>query len=204
MQILDLNGFWKFKARNAYGTLPAAHRKATEWMSATVPGTVHTDLLANDVIQDPFFGMNEKDVQWVDSQQWVYRREFRLPPTFLKEGRITLVADGLDTFATVFCNGKKVGQTANMFIGHRLDIKRFLHPGGNTLEIIFDSPLIRCTRSSSAATANSMLPTSRIACTHARRNIPSGGTGVRSSLPRGSGETSEWRHTPLADCTIRE
>jgi len=144
MQILDLNGSWRFKARNSYATLPAAHRKVTAWMPATVPGAVHTDLLANDVIQDPFFGMNEKEVQWVDSQQWVYRREFRLPPAILKEGRITLVAEGLDTFATVFCNGKKVGETANMFIAHRMDVKRFLRAGRNTMEIVFDSPLMRC------------------------------------------------------------
>ena len=141
MQLLDLNGPWKFKARNEHGTLPAAHRKATKWMAAVVPGTVHTDLLENGIIPDPFFRMNENEVQWIDSQQWVYQRDFQVPVSFLKEGRIMLVADGLDTFATVICNGRKVGNTANMFIAHRLDIKRFLRAGRNRIEIVFDSPV---------------------------------------------------------------
>jgi beta-mannosidase len=141
MQLLDLNGPWKFKARNAYGALPDGYRKTTKWMKGCVPGTVHTDLLANKIIPDPFFGMNENEVQWIDSQEWIYRREFNVPQSFLKEGRIVLVAEGLDTFATIYCNGKKVGQTANMFIAHRLDVKRFLRAGRNALEIVFDSPV---------------------------------------------------------------
>jgi hypothetical protein len=36
-------------------------------MNAVVPGTVQTDLLANGVISDPFFRMNESDVQCVVS-----------------------------------------------------------------------------------------------------------------------------------------
>jgi beta-mannosidase len=34
------------------------------WRYATVPGTVHTDLLANQFIPDPYFGNNEKQLQW--------------------------------------------------------------------------------------------------------------------------------------------
>ena len=42
----------------------------TEWMNAQVPGTVHTDLLANGLIEDPFFRMNEKDLQWIEREDW--------------------------------------------------------------------------------------------------------------------------------------
>lgn len=37
------------------------------WYPATVPGTVHTDLMANEIIEDPFFRLNERGVQWVDT-----------------------------------------------------------------------------------------------------------------------------------------
>ena len=37
------------------------------WHPATVPGTVHTDLMALGSIEDPFFGMNERSVQWIVS-----------------------------------------------------------------------------------------------------------------------------------------
>jgi len=38
----------------------------TLWLPATVPGTVHTDLLANGVIPDPFYGDNERRLQWIE------------------------------------------------------------------------------------------------------------------------------------------
>src|SRR3954466_12829763 len=36
------------------------------WYKAEVPGTVHTDLMANKLIPDPFYRDNEKKVQWVE------------------------------------------------------------------------------------------------------------------------------------------
>lgn len=38
------------------------------WMPATVPGTVHTDLLVNKAIEDPFYRLNEMQLQWIDKK----------------------------------------------------------------------------------------------------------------------------------------
>lgn len=44
-----------------------------KWYPATVPGFIHTDLMANGLIPDPYYGTNEDSVQWVyDERQWVY------------------------------------------------------------------------------------------------------------------------------------
>lgn len=143
MKKLDLNGKWQFKAIDAYHTLPKENSKATRWMNAAVPGTVHTDLMSNKVIADPFYRMNENDVQWVDSQQWLYKREFSVSSSMLKEDSVQLVSEGLDTYASIRINGKLVAETSNMFIEHRFDVKKFLRSGKNTIEILFDSPAIR-------------------------------------------------------------
>ena len=143
MKKIDLNGKWKFRAINAYGILPPHKRDVTHWMSGTVPGTVHTDLLANRKIPDPFYGMNENDVQWVDSQQWIYRRSFVVPPELLAEDAVHLVAKGLDTYAQIWCNGRVVGKTANMFNEYRFDVKKYVRKGKNTIEVLFDSPTVR-------------------------------------------------------------
>jgi beta-mannosidase len=140
---LDLNGAWRLKAINTDTTLPKEKREVRQWMNGTVPGTVHTDLLAGKKISDPFYRMNENNVQWVDSQQWLYQREFIIPSGVLKEKKIVLVAEGLDTYAKISINGKFVANTANMFVEHRLDIKRFLKAGKNRIEILFDSPTVR-------------------------------------------------------------
>ncbi|HEX9935098.1 MAG TPA: hypothetical protein VGB38_07880, partial [bacterium] len=40
------------------------------WLPASVPGTVHTDLVGAKVIGDPFYRTNEKDLQWIDKTGW--------------------------------------------------------------------------------------------------------------------------------------
>jgi hypothetical protein len=52
MTIIDLNGTWEVKAVDAYGMLPPEKQGVKQWMRATVPGTVHTDLMANQVLRD--------------------------------------------------------------------------------------------------------------------------------------------------------
>ena len=142
MERLELNGPWKFRLASA--PYPSGIPDGLdEWMPAKVPGTVHQDLMANGTIADPFVGMNERDVQWVDLQRWTYRREFVVPASFTEFRTIDLVAEGLDTYAEIRINGKRAGRTDNMFVGHRFDVKTFLHEGANILEVTFDSPTNR-------------------------------------------------------------
>jgi beta-mannosidase len=143
MKRIELNGVWNVKARDAYRLLPKGMERVTEWLPALVPGTVHTDLLAQKIIPDPFYRMNEHDVQWIENCQWVYRREFTLDAALMKERHIVLAAEGLDTYAKILINGKPAGETADMFVEHRFDVKRYLKAGINTIEIQFDSPVVR-------------------------------------------------------------
>src|SRR5210317_2123836 len=43
---------------------------------ASVPGCIHTDLLNNGIIEDPFFGDNESKQQWIGETEWVYSTTF--------------------------------------------------------------------------------------------------------------------------------
>jgi beta-mannosidase len=146
MKTLDLGGAWKFRGIDRSGRLGARQRKALRWRDASVPGTVHTDLMACGLIPDPFYRKQENDVQWVDGVAWEYRKEFTVPRAFLEERAIDLVAGGLDTYATIRCNGRIVGSTADMFVEHRFPLKRFLREGRNVLGVLFDSPVIRAKR----------------------------------------------------------
>ena len=44
-----------------------------QWYPAKVPGFIHTDLMANGIIPDPYYGTNEEAVQWVGDSMWIYR-----------------------------------------------------------------------------------------------------------------------------------
>ena len=76
-----------------------------QWYPATVPGFVHTDLLSNGLIPDPFYGTNEDSVQWVcDERQWVYRTTVSCAD--LPHGdSLWLVLDGLAGPCEVSING---------------------------------------------------------------------------------------------------
>src|SRR5262245_10596256 len=112
------------------------------WHPATVPGCVHTDLLANKLIDDPFWRDNEKRLQWIGKTDWEYTTTFDVRPSFLESfGKIQIVFEGLDTYANVSLNGSSLLNTDNMFRTWRADIKPLLKAGTNTLHIKFRSPI---------------------------------------------------------------
>jgi beta-mannosidase len=133
MNVQSLSGSWQFRQS---GNL--------DWLPATVPGGVHTDLLANGLIPDPFSGDNEKRVQWVAQQDWEYRLHFHLDPSVKAMPQIWLVCDGLDTLAEISLNGELLGRTANMFRQYRWDVKALLSDQDNELRITFASPVQYC------------------------------------------------------------
>ena len=61
-----------------------------EWLPAKVPGTVHTDLLENGKIEDPFYRLNEHDLQWIDKVDWEYKTTFTVDKSFLQKDVIEL------------------------------------------------------------------------------------------------------------------
>ncbi len=113
------------------------------WYPAQIPGTVHTDLMAADVIPDPFFGTNELQMQWIDKEDWVYRTTFDVPKSTLKKDHHKLVFEGLDTYADVFLNGKKILSADNMFRTWKVDVRGLLKSKENELEVVFYSPIKR-------------------------------------------------------------
>src|ERR1700682_4362027 len=111
------------------------------WAQATVPGCVHTDLLNNKLIEDPFYRDNEQKQQWIGKTDWEYQTTINATPELLRYEHIELVFEGLDTYANVFLNDAPLLNADNMFRTWRADSKRLLKPGANTLRIRFRSPI---------------------------------------------------------------
>jgi beta-mannosidase len=125
-----LSGTWQFRQ---FGE--------KDWLPASVPGGVHTDLLALGRIPDPFVADNEKHVQWVAEKDWEYQRVFRTDKALAGEERKILVCDGLDTLAEVSLNGKLLGKADNMFRRWSWDVSSLLKAGENELKIVFRAPV---------------------------------------------------------------
>ncbi|HMD00299.1 MAG TPA: hypothetical protein VKH37_09100, partial [Ferruginibacter sp.] len=125
---IELNKNWKFHQANE-----------KKWYAATVPGTVHTDLLANNLIPDPFSRDNESKLQWIDKTDWEYKTSFIADSKVLSQKQLELVFDGLDTYAKVYLNNKLILDANNMFRGWTIDVKHSLKKGNNELRIYFSS-----------------------------------------------------------------
>lgn len=102
---------------------------------ATVPGTVHTDLLSAGLIPDPYLGTVENSVQWIGQVTWAYRTTFDCD--VFQGDRAELVFDGLDTIANVLLNGDLIAETENQHRTYRFDITEAVRAQGNVLEVFF-------------------------------------------------------------------
>jgi beta-mannosidase len=109
----------------------------TKKHKATIPGTVHIDLYENQLIPDPFYGANEKQLQWIENENWEYESTFTLSEKEISHENIELEFDGLDTYATVYINGKLVLEANNMFRKWIISAKNHLKKGKNHLKIEF-------------------------------------------------------------------
>ena len=129
---VELNSNWRFRKTGD-----------AEWMNATVPGTAHTDLLLNKKIHDPFFGDNEKMLQWIDTCEWEYETWFNVDDSVLERNHSELVFEGLDTYAKVFLNDRLILSADNMFRTWIVDCKKYLLKEKNHLLIRFEPASIK-------------------------------------------------------------
>jgi beta-mannosidase len=136
VQIMEIKENWLFQQKSEEGK-----ENEEKWLPATVPGSVHTDLLANGLIEDPFYRDNENKVQWIEEKDWEYKTTFTVDKKLLEKQHIALVFHGLDTYAKIFLNDRLILQTDNMFRRWQVEVKPFLDEGDNHLYIHFMSPV---------------------------------------------------------------
>jgi beta-mannosidase len=125
----NINTNWGFK-----------HTDSTQWQKASVPGCIHTDLYANKLIPDPFYGDNEKKLQWIEEQEWIYETSFNVEANNLESKSASLIFEGLDTYATIILNNDTIGHSENMFVKYEFNVKPILKEH-NKLRVIFQPPL---------------------------------------------------------------
>ena len=128
---LSLDGNWTLRDS----------RQELDALQATVPGCVHTDLLAAGKIPDPWYRDNETKIHWVFQKDWIYERSFTVDADFLDRSCAKLVFEGLDTLCTVELNGQVVLEADNMHRIWEVEVKQHLREGANDLKLLFKSPL---------------------------------------------------------------
>ncbi|MEO1236044.1 MAG: hypothetical protein AAFX76_04575, partial [Planctomycetota bacterium] len=113
---------------------------------ATVPGCVHTDLLAAGLIESPYGYNVEPTLEWIGRCDWRYTCRFSADEDLTTRRHVELCCEGLDTVAALTLNGLAIGQTANMHRRYRFKIAEALRAGENELVIEFSAPLTAAER----------------------------------------------------------
>jgi beta-mannosidase len=113
--------------------------------TANVPGCIHLDLMKHNIIEDPFYRDNEKEVQWVSERNWIYKKSFDKKDIPIADN-VKLVFEGLDTYANVYINGELIKcedsefSAFNMFREWKYDFPENIKDTDNELLIEFFQP----------------------------------------------------------------
>ena len=162
MKTMDLNGSWQLHwSTGQRGGSPYAYRHTDEsennneyrgeprhlageypggWLTGTVPGEVHLDLMKAGLLEDPRVGINVFKARWVEETVWYYRRTFDAPAEALS-GRVYLHFEELDLSAIVYLNGVEIARHENAFYPLCVPLTGKLLPTGNELVVRVDSGL---------------------------------------------------------------
>ncbi len=127
---LLLNGNWEYKKSGD-----------EKWNPIDIPGTVQQDLLKRKILPDYMKGLNEIYYYELEDYDWEFQKTFKITKEQLnKFEKVYLVFEGIDTFSEVYCNGRKIGVTNNMFIPFEFEVTKYLIEGENKIYVkIFSS-----------------------------------------------------------------
>jgi len=115
---------------------------AKEWYQATVPGTVLTTLVNNNIYPDPLYGENNRPNLIPESlcrTSYWYRDEFTVPAEFAGR-QVWLNFDGINYIADIWVNGTKVGNITGAFMRGNFNITPYVEPGEKAAVAVLIAP----------------------------------------------------------------
>ncbi len=140
MHSIDLNGQWALSPKDNKAIAPfCTYFLKNPSIPCTLPGDIHSALLQQGLIADPYWGTNELDIQWVGQHDWLLSKTFSVTDEQLASGNAVITLTMADTIIDVMVNGKKAGSCNNQFRRFRFDLTHLLVVGENTIILNFTS-----------------------------------------------------------------
>ncbi|XP_076998786.1 beta-mannosidase [Tamandua tetradactyla] len=134
----SLRGSWRIRSGNGSLELPGA-----------VPGCVHSALVQQGLIQDPYYRFNDLNYRWISLDNWTYSKTFTIPFDVSKWQKVKLIFEGVDTVAEILLNSVSIGKTDNMFSRYSFDITGVARDV-NSIELRFQSAVLYAAQQSQA------------------------------------------------------
>ena len=136
--ILNLCGLWQLRESDEFANDAKYAVGEEDWRDVSVPNSIYCNLaeIGNYEMQE--LDVNPELYGWVANANWVYKKNFDCSKELLSKEKVELFFEGLDTITKIWLNGELVGETENMFISHRFDVKSLLKPENNELVVAFE------------------------------------------------------------------
>lgn len=112
-----------------------------EPLECHAPCTMYSVLLEHGKIPDPFYGLNERELQHLGEKDCTFGAKFTVDEQTLSRDAVELVFRGLDTICHIYLNGKLLDKVKNMHRTYVYDVKDHLCIGENTLRLDFKAPV---------------------------------------------------------------
>jgi beta-mannosidase len=113
-----------------------------DWYRATVPGTVLTTLVNNNIYPEPTYGENNRaniiPESLARTSYW-YRTEFTVPADYAGR-QIRLNFEGINYIADIWVNGNKVGTIKGAFIRGNFNVTAMVKPGKKAALAVLIAP----------------------------------------------------------------
>ncbi len=122
--------------------IAAAGFDTAGWYTATVPGTVLTTLVNNQVYPEPLYGENNRPERIPESlarNSYWYRTVLEIPRSYAGK-HVWLNFDGINYSAHVWVNGTEVGTVRGAFVRGAFDITYNVKPGRTAVVAVLVSP----------------------------------------------------------------
>lgn len=104
------------------------------------PCSMYSVLLDHGLIDDPFYGLNEKKLTGLSDRNCAFETAFTVDEEMMRREHLELVFLGLDTLCRIVLNGEPIADTKNMHRRYIFDVKDRIIKGENVLRLEFSSP----------------------------------------------------------------
>ncbi len=111
----------------------------TIWKKCKIPNSIFNILFSDSLIQNPFYSNNEESLQSVGRASYQFKTEFQINDQFFENSKQVLILNGIDTYADIYLNEKRIQTCDNAFRSWNINIKEFLQVGKNEILIDFHS-----------------------------------------------------------------
>ena len=105
------------------------------------PCSMYSVLYDHKLIDDPFYGLNEREYMHLSEKDSRFTCEFEVTEEMLSREYLELTFLGLDTICRISLNGEHLDSVKNMHRAYTYSVKDRLVTGKNKIELDFSSPV---------------------------------------------------------------